>query len=144
MSGITTKAIEVVEKLQDESVFEKWVDATFPVMGNFLLSCGWDGRIVVRNEAGAVLHQIEPRNQTQTAKEMNLVRSGYKFRLQSSSTFENDFGWAMLFKSLTTQLETDGAGMHSVLALVYNFDCFTKSENDCPGLGRTAKAILGE
>lgn len=113
-------------------------------MGNFLSACGWDGRIVVRNEAGAVLHQIEPRNQAQTAKEMNLVRSGYKFRLQSSSTFENDFGWAMLFKSLATRLETDGAGKCSALALVYSFDYFTKSEKDCPGLGQTAKAILGE
>lgn len=145
MSWRSAKALQVIKKLEeDESVFEQWVDATFPVMGNFLYSCGWNGRIVVRDEAGAVLHKIEPRNRALPAKELTLVRSGNKFRLQSSSTFEPDFGWATLFKSLEAQLKADGVRKGSLLDLVYSFDYFTTSEGDCPGLAKTVRKILGK
>lgn len=111
-------------------------------MGRFLRSCGWDGRIVVRNEAGAVLHTFEPADPANAAKELNLVRTDdYKFRLASSSTFEGNAKWAHLFSTLAAQLGR--ADLTAVTDLVYSFDYFTRSEKDCPGLGEKVKAILG-
>ncbi|MGO6746603.1 hypothetical protein ACCS93_29635 [Rhizobium ruizarguesonis] len=137
---------EVIDKLLVESVFVEWVDATFPAMGKFLSAHHWDGRIVVANEAGEILHEIGPRNQAQAAKEMYLVRSpDSKFRRrQSSWNFEKDSGWVTLFKSLAAQLEEDGLGQWSFVYLLYLFHLFTTSEKHCPGLGKTVKEILGE
>ncbi|MGO6748171.1 hypothetical protein ACCS93_38245 [Rhizobium ruizarguesonis] len=142
------KSWEVVEKLLVESVFVEWVDATFPVMGKFLSEVyGWDGRIVVDNEYGNILYRIEPRNQAQAAKEMNLVRSRhYKFRRrQSSWNFKEDSGWVTLCKSLAAQLEEDSdrGAKWSLPTLLNDFHQFTMTEKYCPGLGETVKEILG-
>ncbi|MGO6748283.1 hypothetical protein ACCS93_38960 [Rhizobium ruizarguesonis] len=142
-SWMVDRAVEVAGKFQDEDVFARWVDATLPFMGKFLGTQGWNGWIVVHDEAGEVLLKIEPGKKDQPAKQMNLVRSDNKFRLQSSSILETESGWVPLFESLAAQLEKDEAGKRDIFGLLYLFNYFTTTEKHCP-LGETVKNILGK
>jgi hypothetical protein len=50
MSSGSQRANTLLSKLFDQSTFSRWLNATFPQMGNFLRSnFGWNGTIVVVN-----------------------------------------------------------------------------------------------
>jgi hypothetical protein len=148
MTSDFSHALALQGKLVDPAVTMQWMDATFPVLGKFLaLHEGWEGEIIVFNEAGEVLHEIKPRAQAVAANVMHLVQSpDYHFRLKSSPTFQPGRGLPSLFLSLADQLDTDTNTdiPRSCIEMICNFDHFTRSETDCPGLGKIVAKILGE
>jgi hypothetical protein len=143
MPWMVEKASKLAEKFESNpTAYTRWVNATFPQIGHFLRTGGpnCNVRIVVLNEASAVLHEIEPDGNAKTVPELKLVRSDdYRFRLASSSSFETTTGVMTLFKCLAAHLEENGRPGGAAEDLLYSFDYFTRSERDCPGLGHVDK-----
>jgi hypothetical protein len=146
MSFVPERVVKLSQKFENPTVYKKWVDATFPVLGDFLRlqAFSLNGRIVVVNEASTPLLKIEPHDGVETMKELKLVRSDdYRFRREPSSTFASGPGWMTLFQCLVALLNETGQSNNFDI-LLGQFDRFTTSESHCPGLGEIVKEILGE